>query len=69
MRGLRSESVGRRVWLGRRRESRVKRTSEGVCRREEVRVKMFSGEKYGFVELCGIVEIDDVDVTVCSGDD
>lgn len=50
MRGFSCASVFVRVWLGRRVARRVKRTSEGVCRREEVRVKMFSGEKNGRVE-------------------
>jgi len=50
MRGLRASSEGVRVWEGRREATRVKRTSLGVCRREEVRVRIFSGEKGGRVE-------------------
>lgn len=34
---------------GRRVERRVKRTSVEICRRDEVRVKMFDGEKGGRV--------------------
>lgn len=44
----RSESVS--DWLGRMRPRRVKRTSLGVCSRDEVRVNMFSGEKKGKVK-------------------
>lgn len=50
IRGRRSSSVGVRVWSGRRAERRVKRTSGGVWRREEVRVIMFSGARKGMVE-------------------
>jgi len=39
------------VWFGRSEARRVKRTSLGVWRREEVRVRMFSGEKRGRVEM------------------
>lgn len=39
------------MWFGRREVRRVKRTSVGVCKREEVRVRMFSGEKVGRVEI------------------
>lgn len=35
--------------VGRKAESRVKRTSVGICRREDVRENMFSGEKKGSV--------------------
>jgi len=55
MRGFRASSWGVRVWFGRREARRVKRTSLGVCRREEVRVRMFSGEKAGRVEMKYIV--------------
>jgi len=51
MRGLRASSWGVRVWFGRSEARRVKRTSLGVWRREEVRVRMFSGEKRGRVEM------------------
>lgn len=40
---LKISSVGVRP-IGRRVARRVKRTSVGICRREEVRLKMFSGE-------------------------
>ena len=37
--------------VGRRAESRVKSTSVGICRREEVKENMFSGEKMGSVVI------------------
>lgn len=49
MRRRSCSSRGVRVWFGRRAERRVKRTSWGVWRREEVRVRMFSGVKGGRV--------------------
>ena len=43
--GFKMVSFSVRPPLPRARARRVKRTSLGVCRREEVSVKMFSGEK------------------------
>lgn len=51
IRGLRSRSDSVRTRSGRTRLRRVKRTSLGVCKRDEVRVNMFSGEKKGRVEM------------------
>ena len=45
-----ASSWGVKVWFGRKVERRAKSTSVGVCRREDVRVKMFSGENGGRVE-------------------
>lgn len=51
MRGRRSSSAAVRVLLGLREARRVKRTSVGVCSREDVMINMFSGEKVGRVEM------------------
>lgn len=51
MRGFKSSSAWVSLPSGRRELRRLKRTSFGVCRRDEVIWKMFSGAKVGSVEM------------------